>query len=189
MVPVIGQDQLLLGPEGIGMLASMDGIGAFTGAVLMAMFCRPSIYRHVYVGSVMLYMIMLTVFALVPVPLVAGLALLLACIGIYGVLAYLTGQRVSEIGVRMALGAGAREVIWLVLRQSIGMILIGVALGTAVAFAAALVLQRLVEGMQPVSASTFAITISVLLFAALLASCIPARRASRIDPVIALRQE
>jgi len=81
MVPVIGQDQLGLGPEGIGILASMDGIGAFAGAVLMAMFCRPSLYRHVYVTGVMLYLVMLTVFALVPLPAIAGSALLFTGLG------------------------------------------------------------------------------------------------------------
>jgi MFS family permease len=81
MVPVIGHDQLLLGPEGVGILASMDGIGAFVGAVLMAMFCHADFYRHAYVGGVTLYMIMLTVFALVPVPLIAGSALLLTGLG------------------------------------------------------------------------------------------------------------
>ncbi len=81
----------------------------------------------------------------------AGLALLLACIGIYGVLAYLTSQRVPEIGVRMALGASARDVMWLVLRQSLGMIFLGVAVGIPAALAAGRVLERLVEGMQPAS--------------------------------------
>jgi MFS family permease len=81
MVPVIGQDRLLLGPEGIGILASMDGIGAFAGAVLMAMFCRPQVYRYAYVGGVMLYQVMLTVFAMVPSPAVAGSALLFTGLG------------------------------------------------------------------------------------------------------------
>jgi predicted MFS family arabinose efflux permease len=81
MVPVIGQDRLLLGPEGIGILSSMDGIGAFAGAVLMAMFCKPSFYRHAYIGGVTLYMVMLVVFALVPVPLIAGSALLFTGLG------------------------------------------------------------------------------------------------------------
>jgi MFS family permease len=81
MVPVIGQDRLLLGPEGIGVLASMDGIGAFAGAVLMAMFVRPSVYRYAYVGGVTLYMVMLTVFALVPLPAIAGSALLFTGLG------------------------------------------------------------------------------------------------------------
>jgi ABC-type antimicrobial peptide transport system permease subunit len=119
----------------------------------------------------------------------AGLALLLACIGIYGVLAYLTTHRVPEIGVRMTLGASAAEVIWLVLRQSLGMILGGVGVGVVAALAAGRVLQHLVEGMQPTEVSTFVATIPVLLMAALFASYLPARRASRIDPMSALRQE
>ena len=119
----------------------------------------------------------------------AALALLLACIGIYGVLAYLTGQRVPEIGVRMALGATASNVMWLILRQSVAMIFVGVAAGTVAALAAGRVLHRLVEGMQPVELSTFAITIPVLVAAALLASFLPAHRASRIAPTTALRQD
>jgi MFS family permease len=81
MVPVIGQDRLHLGPEGIGILASMDGIGAFAGAVLMAMLCKPHFYRTAYVGGVTLYMVMLIVFALVPLPAVAGSALLFTGFG------------------------------------------------------------------------------------------------------------
>ncbi len=119
----------------------------------------------------------------------AGLALLLACVGIYGVLAYLTGQRVPEIGVRMALGAGARDVMWLVLRQSLGMIFAGVGLGITGAWAAGRMMAHLVDGMQPAEPSTFAIMIPVLVVAALLASFVPARRASRVDPMSALRQE
>ena len=119
----------------------------------------------------------------------AGLALLLACIGIYGVLAYLTSQRVPEIGVRMALGASAGNVMWLVLRQSLGMIVVGAGIGIAAALGAGRVLQHLVEGMQPTEPSTFAMMILVLVAAALVASFLPARRASRIDPTSALRQE
>ena len=119
----------------------------------------------------------------------AGLALLLASIGIYGVLAYLTSQRVPEIGVRMALGARAWDVVWLVLRGSFGMIFVGVGVGAVAAIAAGRVLQRLVEGMQTGVVSTFLVTIPVLVAAALIASFVPARRASRVDPVKALRQE
>jgi predicted permease len=118
----------------------------------------------------------------------AGLALLLACIGIYGVLAYLTGQRVPEIGVRMTLGAKPLDVIRLVLGQSLVMIFVGVGAGILAALAAGRILNRLVEGMRPADVSTFAITIPVLIIAALFASFVPARRASRIDPVSALRQ-
>jgi predicted permease len=119
----------------------------------------------------------------------AGLALLLACIGIYGVLAYLTSQRVPEIGVRMTLGAKPLDVMRLVLGQSLVMIFVGVGVGMLAALAAGRVLNRLVEGMRPADVSTFAITIPVLVIAALFASFVPARRASRVDPVSALRQQ
>lgn len=119
----------------------------------------------------------------------AGLALLLACIGIYGVLAYLTGQRVPEIGVRLAPGARAIDVMWLVLRQSLGMIFLGVIVGTVGALAAGRLIVRLVEGALPTELSTFTMTIALLVAAALVASFIPAWRASRVDPLIALRQE
>ena len=119
----------------------------------------------------------------------AGLALLLACIGIYGVLAYLTSQRVPEFGVRIALGASAHDVMRLVLRQSFGMIFAGVGVGIFAALAAGRLLVHLVNGMRPTEPSTFAIMIPILVFAALLASFAPAHRASRIDPMSALRQE
>jgi predicted permease len=119
----------------------------------------------------------------------AGLALLLACIGIYGVLAYLMTQRVPEIGVRMALGATAGNVMWLVMRQSIVMILAGVGFGTIAALAAGRSLEHSVEGMRQIEPVSFAVMIPVLVAAALIASFIPARRASRIDPTSALRQD
>jgi predicted permease len=119
----------------------------------------------------------------------AGLALLLACIGIYGVLAYVTSQRVPEIGVRMALGASPGDVVRLVLRQSFGMIATGVAIGMSAAYAATRLLERLVAGMQPTEPLTFFLMILVLVAAALIASFMPARRASRVDPTSALRQE
>jgi predicted permease len=119
----------------------------------------------------------------------AGLALLLACIGIYGVLAYLMNRRVPEFGVRLALGARPGDVARLVLSQSLTMILSGAALGILGSLAAARLLQTGVTGMQPAGPLTFAITITTLVAAALLASFVPAHRASRIDPVAALRQE
>jgi ABC-type antimicrobial peptide transport system permease subunit len=105
------------------------------------------------------------------------------------VLAYLTGQRVPEIGVRMALGASAADVIYLVLRQSLGMIVSGVVVGTVAAFAAGRVLEGLVQGIGPIEPSTFVIVIPLLMIAAVIASFVPARRASRVDPISALRQE
>ena len=119
----------------------------------------------------------------------AGLALLLACIGIYGVLAYLTSQRASEIGLRMALGASAPTVLWMILRQSLAMILAGIAVGSLAAFAASRTLSHLVDGVRGTDPFTFAAMICILTFAAMLASFLPAHRASRIDPMKALRQE
>jgi putative ABC transport system permease protein len=119
----------------------------------------------------------------------AGLALLLACIGIYGVLAYWTTQRVPEIGVRIALGASAGNVMWLVLRESLVMILVGIGVGTLSALGAGRVLEHSVEGMRGIEPSSFAIMIPVLVIPALFASLVPARRASRVDPMSTLRQE
>jgi predicted permease len=119
----------------------------------------------------------------------AVLALTLACIGVYGVLAYLTRQRIPEFGVRMALGASTWNVMWLVFRQSLGMIVVGLGLGIAAALAAGRVLEHLLPGVRPGDPLAFATMVLVLLVAALFASFIPAQRASRIDPVNALRQE
>ena len=119
----------------------------------------------------------------------AALALLLACIGIYGVLTYLTNQRVPEIGLRMALGASTSNVVCLVLGQSLGMIALGIGAGVLGALAAGRLLQHMVGGTPPTDLPAFAIMIPILLAAALFASFIPARRASRVDPISALRQE
>ncbi len=119
----------------------------------------------------------------------AALSLLLACIGIYGVLAYFTNLRVPEFGVRMALGASTRDVLNLVFRHSLGMIGVGAAAGAIGALAASRLLQRVVVGMQPTGAGTVLLMIGILAAAALFATFLPARRASRTDPMHALRQE
>jgi predicted permease len=119
----------------------------------------------------------------------AALALLLACVGIYGVLAYLTSQRIPEFGIRMALGANAGDVMRLVLRQSVAMIFVGAVVGIAAAFAAARLLEHLVPGVRSTDPVAFGTMILVLVIAALSASFVPARRASRVDPMTALRQE
>jgi ABC-type antimicrobial peptide transport system permease subunit len=119
----------------------------------------------------------------------AGLALSLAAIGVYGMLAYLTGQRTSEIGLRMALGASVRQILRLVVWQGMKLTLVGVAVGGVATVAVAQTLHHLVEGMQPAGVFTYLIVIPLLPIAALLAAFIPARRASLVDPVKALRQE
>ena len=119
----------------------------------------------------------------------AGLALLLACIGIYGVLAYLTGQRIPEFGLRIAVGATPRDVMGLVFQQSLAMILGGVCIGSLMGFAATVLLRHFVTGVRSTDPLTFLVMISVLVLAALFASFLPARRASRTEPMSALRQE
>jgi putative ABC transport system permease protein len=118
-----------------------------------------------------------------------AIALLLACVGVYGVLAYLTTQRTAEIGVRMALGATGQDVVRLVIRQSVVLIAVGVAVGLSGAWVSARLLERLVEGMRPPDAATLAAMTGTLAMAALLASFIPARRAGHVDVVQALRQD
>ncbi len=116
-----------------------------------------------------------------------GLALLLASIGVYGVLAYLTAT--SEIGVRMALGASVRDILRLVMIQGLKMTAAGVVIGAVIALSVARVLQHLVDGMPASDGITIAVMIPVLASAALLASFVPARRASMVDPLKALREE
>jgi ABC-type antimicrobial peptide transport system permease subunit len=119
----------------------------------------------------------------------AAIALLLACIGIYGVLSFLTGERVPEIGARMTMGATAAQVIRLVLGQSLRMIMTGVVVGTVAALAAGRLLERFVDGARVLEVSTFLVMVSLLVAAAICATYLPARRASRLDAMTALRQE
>ena len=128
-------------------------------------------------------------FLLMVFSIFAGMALLLASVGIYGVLAYLTSQRLPEFGVRMALGATARDVMNLVLRQSASMVVVGVVVGAAAAWGAGRLLTRVVEGMRPTDLSTAAAMTSVLVAAAVLATVVPAWRATRADALDSLRQE
>jgi putative ABC transport system permease protein len=123
------------------------------------------------------------------VTIFAGLALLLAAVGIYGVMSYTVSQRTQEIGVRMALGAQVANVRGMILRQSLKLTLIGVGIGLAGALVVARFLASLVFGVGTHDVVTFMGVASLLVAVALGASWIPARRAMRVDPVVALRQE
>lgn len=117
------------------------------------------------------------------------LAFVLAVVGIYGVIAYRTRQRTHEIGLRMALGALPRDVLRLVLRQGMRITLIGLAIGVVASLALARFMSSLLFGVSSSDPMTFISVVAVLAFVALLASYIPARRAMRLDPMVALRYE
>jgi predicted permease len=117
------------------------------------------------------------------------LALILAAIGLYGVMSYNVVQRTPEIGVRLALGARAESVLWMVLRESLLLLTIGVGLGLPLTIAATRGIQHQLFGLSAVDPVTFAIAIVVVAGMTILATWIPARRASRVDPLIALRYE
>jgi putative ABC transport system permease protein len=119
----------------------------------------------------------------------AGLAFGLAVVGIHGVLAHLVAQRSREVGVRMALGARRIDVLWLMLRQGLPLIGLGIAGGTLAAVAATRLMRSLLYGITPGDPLTFAAAAACLAVVGLLASLIPAQRATRVDPCIALRAE
>jgi putative ABC transport system permease protein len=119
----------------------------------------------------------------------AAMALLLAAIGIYGVVAYSVAQRTQEIGIRLALGANATAVVGMIVRSGMTLAAIGVALGAIAAAAVAPMLRSLLFGVKPVDAPTFAAVALLLLAVAALATYVPARRATKVDPMTALRAE
>lgn len=130
-----------------------------------------------------------TRFAMAVLVAFAALALLLAAIGIYGVISYSVGQRAHEFGVRMTFGATRADVLGAVLRNGVGLVAAAVVIGGATALAGTRLLQGLLFGVNPADAATFVVTAAVLAAVGLLASWIPARRAASADPMEALRAE
>ncbi len=119
----------------------------------------------------------------------AGVAMILAAIGIYGVIAYSVTQRTREIGIRMALGAQRRQMLRMVLRESLTLVLAGLGIGFMVALATTRLLRTLLYGVGANDWTTYLSVVLLLGGAALLASYIPARRAMKVDPMVALRYE
>jgi ABC-type antimicrobial peptide transport system permease subunit len=130
-----------------------------------------------------------TSFALVMLAIAGSMALALGLIGIYGVIAYVVAQRAREIGIRMALGAGRRDVRTMFLRQGITLSVVGLAIGLVAALALTRLMSSLLFGIESTDVVTYAAAIGVILGAAALASYLPARRASAIDPVETLKAE
>jgi predicted permease len=130
-----------------------------------------------------------TSFTLVMLALAGGMALLLGIVGLYGVIAYSVSQRTHEIGIRIALGAQRHDVLKLVVNGGMGLTVIGVAVGVAGAVALTRFLSSLLYGVKPTDPLTFVVVSLVLTGVALLACYVPARRATKADPIVALRYE
>lgn len=117
------------------------------------------------------------------------LALLLAAIGLYGVMAYAVVRRTKEIGIRMALGAQPSSVRWMVMRETLRLVFVGVLIGVPTAFAAPRLIATLLYGLTPTNPITVSVAILVMVLSAVLAGFLPARAASRVDPLVALKYE
>jgi putative ABC transport system permease protein len=128
-------------------------------------------------------------FTLLVFGIFAGLALVLAAVGLYGVMSYTVAQRTAEIGIRMALGAQRRDVMQAVLGQGMILTALGLVLGLAGALAVTRAAAKLLFGVSPTDPATFASIAAILAVVAFLACYIPARRAMKVDPIVALRCE
>ena len=117
------------------------------------------------------------------------LALVLACIGIYGIMSCAVARRTNEIGIRMALGARQEDILRKVLREALVLVLVGIAIGIPIALGALRLISSMLFGLKPTDPLTLAGAIVFMLAVAAIAGYLPARRASRVDPMVALRYE
>jgi ABC-type antimicrobial peptide transport system permease subunit len=121
--------------------------------------------------------------------LFGGLAVLLAAIGLFGLMSYSVSRRTNEIGIRMALGAQRGDVLRLVMRESMILVVLGVVIGVAVALGTSRFVTTLLYGLAPTDALTLAGAVGLMVLVSALAGFLPARRASRVDPMVALRYD
>jgi ABC-type antimicrobial peptide transport system permease subunit len=167
--------EMALGPAIRETVASLDPSLPVAGIRAMQTYVADSVAPRRF------NLILLGAFAL--------LALVLASAGLYGVMSYLVSQRTPEIGIRIALGATRGDVLRLVIGRGLGLAGIGVAIGLAASLAGMRVMSGLLFGVEPRDPLVFAVVPLVLISVAALASFIPARRASRVDPLVALRMD
>ncbi|HKP35721.1 MAG TPA: ABC transporter permease [Pyrinomonadaceae bacterium] len=166
-----------------------ESVAAAVRSAILSVDKDQAVYNVATLSELQANSILLRTFFMVLLIVFASLALILAVVGIYGVTSYSVTQRTQEIGIRMALGAGAADVLKLILRNGMTLTFIGVSIGLAGAFALTRLLTILLYGVQPTDAVTFAAVSVTLIAASLLACYIPARRATKVDPLVALRYE
>ena len=170
--------------------ANIDaGVAAAVRSEVLALDKNQPVYSVRKLDSVLTESVATPRFRTLLLGVFASLALILAAVGIYGVISYAVSQRTQEIGIRMALGAQTEDVLKLVVKGGIMLALIGVGLGLAGAFALARLIATLLFGVKPTDAATFATVSFGLIVVALVACFIPARRATKVDPLVALRYE
>ncbi len=166
-------DPLSLVPAIRSLIASMDAELPISEIRLMEDIVSDSMSRTSFTMTLLL--------------LAAAIALFLGSVGIYGVISYIVAQRTDEIGVRLALGADAPQVRWMILMQGMRLAAVGVVVGLLVAVAMGRLMTSLLYGVSPFDVTTFVIGAAIFLVVAALAGIIPALRASRIPPAVALQ--
>jgi putative ABC transport system permease protein len=181
-------------PESRMMVAVRGGGNSanFTSAIrneILALDHDLPIYNIRLMGERLAQSVLPQRFNMLLLSIFAGLALVLASVGIYGVMSYTVAQSTREIGIRMALGAGQQQVLRMVLGQGLALVLIGIVIGLAAAFGFARLMESLLFGVHATDFVTFAGVSVVLVLVALLACYLPARRATKVDPMVALRYE
>jgi len=189
--------QLSGSPSGVGVVVRAEGVAGTTGTALFDSIRRVAQSQHSQnvifgpqtMNEVIADSLAAQRFSMTLLNAFAVVALLLASIGLYGVISYLVGQRTHELGIRLALGAQRKDVLRLILNHGMKMALGGVALGLVAALGLTRLLAKMLHGVSATDPATFAVITLLLTVVALLACVIPARRAARVDPMVALRQD